>query len=89
MTAVYGTRDYLVLDAYGDQKPRRGICRVTTPQWVSGVAYDSTIYLRNMPGRRHDASHGFVGVMYNVQDSDNFDLIIFRHVMLCQLTNLI
>ena len=76
---VYGTRDYLILDAFWDQQPpRRGICRVTTPQRVSGPAYDSTIYLRNTAGRRHDASHGFIGVMYNVQDADNFDLVIFR-----------
>ena len=45
---------------------------------IPGIAYVARTRLRNWRGLENDPSHGTIGVMYNVQDVDNFDFIVYR-----------
>ena len=44
---------------------------------MSGVAYDVTVPLRNHIGATGE-DLGNPGIMYNVQDLNNFDFVVFR-----------
>ena len=76
---IYSGR--LALVGTGGTFPASGLCRVQHPSTLSGSvsSYKMHAYLRNIRSK-DGATQGRLGVMYNVQDIDNFDFVYFRFV---------
>ena len=77
------TSSYLALVGTGGTFPASGFCRVQHHSTLSGSvsSYEIQAYLYNVRSK-DGATHGHLGVMYNVQDINNFDFVYFRSVVL-------
>ena len=69
----------VVLNADGGSWPASSYCRVQYNNTLPGTVtkYQLSVRLYNIRGWR-GVYFGHVGVMYNVKDTDNFDLVYFR-----------
>ena len=72
--------DAYEVDANHGEWPSDGFCRVLSQVEINaGDSYTMTVQLLNVRSSR-GVDFGHPGVMYNVINEDNFDLIYFRFV---------
>ena len=75
---VMTSTNNLLLDADFSTADTQSFCRVVAPAQVSGDAYDVSIVMDSQVLSVPSTNYGTPGVIYNVQDEDNFDFVFFR-----------
>lgn len=82
LTISEATNSYEV-NAYHGSWPADGFCRVIPSQQGNVVnPYSLTVHLMNVIGQGGGVDSGHPGVMYNVIDENNFDVLYFRLISL-------
>ena len=80
--------EHFVLEVTGGSLPADGACRVhynpNVPLHMEHESYEVSADLYN-----ENTGPGHLGLMYNVQDIDNFDAIYFRYVVHLRLQDMI
>ena len=75
---------YYEVNADHGSWPNDGFCRVISKVEINdGEPYTMTVEIMNEVGYGGDVNQGHPGVIYNVIDENNFDVVYFR-LVLCQ-----
>ena len=75
---------YYEVNADHGSWPNDGFCRVITKAEINdGEPYTMTVEIMNVAGVGGEVDQGHPGVIYNVIDENNFDVVYFR-LVLCQ-----
>ena len=73
---------YFVLDANHGSWPVSGFCQAISTKIIQTNSYQVAAQLLNYQGW-NGANSGHLGLIYNVENSGNYDFVYFRYVSMC------